>query len=119
MYNVHTINYPVRVSFPNGVQIHVTQVGSMAQLVCKLQKSLYGLKQASSQWFQKWTETLLFAGYTQSHADYSLFTLATQGHFTVVLVYVDDILVAGDHLSTIEALKAFLTPLLISRILVL
>lgn len=118
MYNVHTINYPVRVSFPNGVQIHVTQVGSMAQLVCKLQKS-YGLKQALSQWFQKWTETLLFAGYTQSHADYSLFTLATQGHFTVVLVYVDDILVAGDHLPTIEALKAFLTPLLTSRILVL
>lgn len=35
-------------------------------------------------------------------------TKQDQGHFTVVLVYVDDIFVAGDHLPTIEALKSFL-----------
>lgn len=76
-----------------------------SNLVCKLQKSIYGLKQASRQWFHKLTEALLLVGYTQSLADYSVFTLHHEGHFTAVLVYVDDTLIAGDHLPTIEALK--------------
>ncbi|GKB02325.1 putative RNA-directed DNA polymerase, partial [Tanacetum coccineum] len=61
--------------------------------VCKLNKSLYGLKQASRQWNHELTKFLISIRYVQSKHDYSLF-VKTQGEdFTTVLVYVDDMLI--------------------------
>ncbi|GAU22715.1 hypothetical protein TSUD_138390 [Trifolium subterraneum] len=76
--------------------------------VCKLLKSLYGLKQASRMWYEKLTSLLLDEGYTQSTTDYSLFTLQTSSSFTALLVYVDDIILAGTDLSEFARIKAIL-----------
>ena len=77
-------------------------------LVYRLHKSLYGLKQASRQWFAKFSEAICSAGFVQSRADYSLFT-KTQGKlFTALLIYVDDILITGNDPASISATKKFL-----------
>lgn len=65
--------------------------------MCKLHKSLNGLKQAPRQWNKKLTNVLLQLGFTQSHFDYSLFTKMIQSHLVVVLVYVDDLLVTSSN----------------------
>ena len=51
---------------------------------------------------------LLLAGYSQSDVDHSLFIWNQGSSFTVVLVYVDDILIAGNDLIVITNLKNFL-----------
>lgn len=73
--------------------------------ICKLNKSLYGLKQASRQWFIKLTESLLSIGYKQSISDSSLFIKSTDKTFTALACYVDDIILASDSLDEIQAVK--------------
>ncbi|BBH07384.1 wall-associated kinase 2, partial [Prunus dulcis] len=77
-------------------------------VVCRLNKSLYGLKQASRNWFSTFSDTIQKAGYQQSKAEYSLFTKAEGTSFTAVLIYVDDILLTGNNLQEMERLKKFL-----------
>ncbi|QHN94291.1 Retrovirus-related Pol polyprotein [Arachis hypogaea] len=72
--------------------------------VCKLQRSLYGLKQALHAWFTKLKQTLNKFGFSNTRSDTSLFTRFTMKSVVYILVYVDDILVTRncqDEISTL------------------
>nr|XP_016507981.1 PREDICTED: uncharacterized mitochondrial protein AtMg00810-like [Nicotiana tabacum] len=96
--------------------------------MCKLNKSLHGLKEASRQWYAKliealcsrgyihsirqWyaklIEALCFRGYIHSMFDYSLFYKGKGNSVAFVAVYVVDVIIIGAHLEEITSLKKFL-----------
>jgi len=77
--------------------------------VCKLKKALYGLKQASREWFDKLSVFFISVGYTQSMNDHSLFINSSERSFTTILMYVDDIILAGNDKEEIDRIKQALT----------
>ncbi|KAL0358383.1 UNVERIFIED_CONTAM: Retrovirus-related Pol polyprotein from transposon RE1 [Sesamum angustifolium] len=76
--------------------------------VCKLRRSLYGLKQASRQWNLELTSRLLDFGFIQPPHDNCLFLKDSGDNFVVLLVYVDDILLTGASESNLTAVKEYL-----------
>ncbi|KAK9064838.1 hypothetical protein SSX86_016220 [Deinandra increscens subsp. villosa] len=76
--------------------------------VCRLRKSLYGLKQASRNWNKKSTAALVKFGFTWSREDYSLFTHQENGQFVDILIYVDGIIITGNHEEKIQQTKDYL-----------
>ena len=63
--------------------------------VCKLHKSIYGLKQASRAWLSRLTTFLLSLNFIVSKADTSLFILKHGADVVFLLVYVDDLVLTG------------------------
>jgi len=70
--------------------------------VCKLQKAIYGLKEAPRAWFHELKTFLLQSGFQNSHADTSLFVLHLGKHIVYLLVYVDDLIIIGDDVHLVN-----------------
>ena len=77
--------------------------------VCRLRKSIYGLKQSPRCWFAKLRTALKDYGFKQSRADYSHFSLIKGNISLHILIYVDDFIVAGNDISTIQKFKNYLS----------
>lgn len=60
--------------------------------VCRLNKSIYGLKQASRQWNQKLTSVLKELGLKSSSVDPCIYHKTYDGNILFILIYVDDLL---------------------------
>lgn len=103
----------IYMSLPPGYKVDwqtVEGATSDSTLVCKLKKSLYGLKQASRQWYLKFSEVLKGFGLQQSASDHSFFFKNDHtGAFFGIVVYVDDILVATTDPQMTENFKIFLS----------
>ncbi|XP_037491487.1 uncharacterized protein LOC105647932 [Jatropha curcas] len=76
--------------------------------VCKLRKSLYGLKQSPQAWFGKFGNVVHQFGMQKSTSDHSVFFRSTKTGLILLVVYVDDIVITRSDSSDITSLKSFL-----------
>ncbi|KAL2254166.1 UNVERIFIED_CONTAM: Retrovirus-related Pol polyprotein from transposon TNT 1-94 [Sesamum indicum] len=75
------------------------------QQVCRLKKSLYGLKQAPRQWYRKFDNFMLEIGFSRCNADHCCYMKRFDEFFIILLLYVDDMLIAGSNVKEINRLK--------------
>ncbi|KAK9062637.1 hypothetical protein SSX86_019825 [Deinandra increscens subsp. villosa] len=76
--------------------------------VCRLNKAIYGLKEAPRAWFQRLSAFLLANGFVCSRANPSLFIFKCDTCIIYLLVYVDDLILTGNHEQTV---RSFITRL--------
>jgi hypothetical protein len=64
-------------------------------MVCRLNKSLYDLKQAPRAWYSRFAMFLLTLGFTEAKSDTSLFIYRRGDETAYLLLYVDDIVLTA------------------------
>ena len=76
--------------------------------VCRLRRALYGLKQAPRAWFERFVSVIKAAGFSSSDHDPALFIHISPRGRTLLLLYVDDMLITGDDPDHISHVKEYL-----------
>ena len=69
------------------------------KLVCRLKKSIYGLKQASRQWYLKFHSVVASYGFVENKIDQCIYCKVSGRKFIFLILYVDDILLASSDLG--------------------
>ena len=96
-------------------EIYMTQpegykVAGKEHWVCKLSKSLYGLKQSLRQWYKRFDKFMKDQKYKKSKYDHCVYLRRLQnGSYIYLLLYVDDMLIAAKSQVEIDRLKAQLS----------
>jgi hypothetical protein len=109
--HVHTMD--VSSAFLNGdldEEIYMAQPEGFAapgqeHLVCRLKKSLYGLKQSPRQWYHKLHTTFTELGFSRCASDHCVWVWAKDGIKVIVPAYVDDLTLACKHQPTLNRIK--------------
>lgn len=84
------------------------EIEGQEDLVCRLNKSLYGLKQASRSWNEKFNNFLVQYGFSQSKADPCVYTIKTETELTIMAIWVDDGIVCSSLQSRLEDIVRYL-----------
>lgn len=84
-------------------------VDAPANYVFRLNRALYGLKQAPRAWFERFSSVVCAAGFSPSDHDPALFIHVSDHGRTLLLLYVDDMLITGDDLEYIAFVKQCLS----------
>ena len=94
---------------PIDCEIYVQQPEGFTEgqnLVYKLKKSLYGLKQSGRNWNAMLSDHLTKElGFKQSLVDNCVFTRNTADEMVVIVIWVDDIIIACKRQSTMDSVK--------------
>ncbi|KAG8495920.1 hypothetical protein CXB51_007502 [Gossypium anomalum] len=103
-YDLELVQLDVKTAFLHGdleEQIYITQpdgfkVAGKENWVCKLTKSLYGLKQSPRHWYKRFDQFMKGQRYTRSKFDHCVyFQKLQEGTFIYLLLYVVDMLIAS------------------------
>lgn len=86
----------VYMKIPQGYKINTSE---------NKKKSIYGLKQASRAWFSKLRDVIKHLGITQCKSSYFMFTSKHNDSTTVILAYVDYLLITGNKIDMIIKTK--------------
>lgn len=108
--DMHLHQLDVKTAFLNGtlkqdIYMRLPDEFGAGDLVAKLQKSLYGLKQASREWNKRFQDFIVNLGFRQSQADSCLYIAWKDGEAVFLIIYVDDIIIASRSISVVDALK--------------
>nr|GEZ62611.1 hypothetical protein [Tanacetum cinerariifolium] len=76
--------------------------------VCKLQRSIYRLKQASRQWNKRFDDEIKKFGFTQNLDEPCVYLKASGSNITFLILYVDDILIMGNNVLMLQSVKPYL-----------
>lgn len=83
--------------------------GDLKYIVCKLKKSIYGLKQTSRQWYYKFHQVISSFDFEASPVDNCVYQKLSGSKFVFLVLYVDDILLASNNIGSLHETKRFLT----------
>ena len=76
--------------------------------ICKLQKSIYGLKQASRSWNIRFDEVVKGFGFVKNEEEACAYNKESGSSVTFLILYVDDIPLIGNDISMLESVKTSL-----------
>ncbi|EOY21344.1 Cysteine-rich RLK (RECEPTOR-like protein kinase) 8, putative [Theobroma cacao] len=91
------------------VQFEGFQESSSENLVCRLKKSLYGLKQAYRQWYLKFDEIVTSMGSEENKVDKCIYLKISDSKFIFLMLYVDDILLSSNDVGLLHETKKLLS----------
>ena len=112
---LHQMN--VKTTFLNGnidetiymVQPENFVSGDPKSMVCKLKKSIYGLKQASREWYHKFHQVITSNGFEVNLVEDCVYHKFSGSKFIFLILYVDDILLASSDIGLLHETKKFLS----------
>ena len=78
-------------------------------MIYLLKKSIYGLKQASRQWYFKFHDTITSFGFKENTFDRCIYLQVSGSKFVFLVLHVDDLLIASSDLGLLRETKDFLS----------
>src|SRR4051812_9211255 len=76
-----------------------------ASKVCKLQRSIYGLKQASRSWNLRFDEVVKGLGFIKNTGESCVYKKESGSSIAFLVMYVDDILLIGNDVKFLNTIK--------------
>ncbi|KAK8995295.1 hypothetical protein V6N11_069734 [Hibiscus sabdariffa] len=107
----------VKTAFLNGKleeDVYMTQPEGFvtpenAGKVCKLQRSIYGLKQASRSWNLRFNDAIKEFGFIRNEDEPCVYKKFSGSIVSFLILYVDDILIIGNDIPTLQSIKTWLS----------